>query len=496
MVKYKPFPLLILFLITGMVLVPFSRAVSATDAIIDLNPSITYQRISGWEATAQAGQWECPSFDSYKSSLFYQAIEDLGINRLRVEIKSNAENPVDYFNQWRTGQITFAEWKTHWYEIENDNASPNLANQSGYTFSELDDKIEKVILPLKQRVEANGEHLFININYVDFGSSAFEHKNNPEEYAEFVLTVYQHLQSKYGWVPDIWEVILEPDTPAAWSATQIGNAIAATATRLKSNSFTPKFIVPSTASMGTSIPMFDQLIQIPAVLPYIQELAYHRYAGVTDANVQAIANRAVQYGINTSMLEHIGSGYQDLHTDLKIGRNSAWQQYTLGFCTDDNGAQYYWLDRSDPNNHRIVMGAKTRFLRQYFKFIRSGAVRIEATGNNTNFDPLGFINQDGKYVVVVKANLGGSITIEGLPAGVYGIKYTTNRHYDINLPNQTIQNGQSINTSIPESGVITIYDYSGSYPSTTATIPANQTVRGYLPIISLLYRDNLLNSTP
>ena len=49
--------------------------------------------------------------------------------------------------------------------------------------------------------------------------------------------------------------------------------------------------------------------------------------------MQAIASRAVQYGIDTSMLEHIGSGYQDLHKDLTLGRNSAWQQYTLAFRT-------------------------------------------------------------------------------------------------------------------------------------------------------------------
>ena len=324
------------------------------------------------------------------------------------------------------------------------------------------------------------------MTYVDFGSSSFEHKTTPDEYAEFVLATYQHLQSKYGFVPDTWEMILEPDTSAAWSATQIGNAVAATAIKLKTNGFTPKFIVPSTANMGTSIPMFDQLIQIPGVLPYVSEIAYHRYSGVTEANVQTIASRAIQYGINSSMLEHIGSSYQDLHTDLKFGRNSAWQQFALGFCTNDDGAQYYWLDQSDPNNHQIVMGWRTKFLRQYFKFIRSGAVRIDATGDNTNFDPVAFVNSDGRNVVVVKASQAGSITIQDLPAGDYGIKYTTGSQYDVNHSNQTIQTGQSINTSIPASGVITIYAISGSAPPPTPTIPPSQTNRGYLPLISVL----------
>jgi O-glycosyl hydrolase len=490
MLRYRFFFYLLGFSIILFSLSPPSTAVSATDAIININPSKTFQSISGWEATSQSGQLVCAGFDQYKNKLFHEAVNDLGINRLRLEIKSGAENPVDHFAQFMNGQITLNEWKAHWYEIINDNSEKTAINSSGFHFSELDHDIERVVQPMRDRVQANGEKLFVNLNYVDFGSSAFEHKTNPEEYAEFVLATYQHIQNKYGWVPDAWEVILEPDTGAAWSATQIGNAIAAAAARLKQHGFTPKFIAPSATNMGNSVSMFDQLIQIPGVLPYVSELAYHRYSGISDANLQAIANRAVQYGINSSMLEHVGSGYQDLHNDLKLGRTSAWQQFTLGFCTNDNGAQYYWIDVSNPNNPSVNRGSKTRYLRQYFKFIRSGAVRIEATGDNANFDPLAFINSDGKYVVVVKANQGGSITIQGLPAGEYGIKYTTNSQYDINLSNQTIQNGQSINTSIPATGVITIYDYSGSYPTTTIPIPANQTVRGYLPLISLQNREN------
>ena len=212
-----------LFALVGAIILlvlPLTEGLSAPNAIISLDPGTTYQTFTGWEATTQVGQWECAGFDSYKNALFDQAVDDLGINRLRVEIKSDIENTVDYFSQWRAGQLTFAEWKTHWYESVNDNSDPYTINASGFQFSELDDKIDRVVLPLKQRVEANGEHLFISVNYVDFGPSSFEHKEHPEEYGELVLAVYQHLQWRYGWVPDSWEVILEPDTgSASWSAT-------------------------------------------------------------------------------------------------------------------------------------------------------------------------------------------------------------------------------------------------------------------------------------
>ena len=128
-------------------LFPFTEVISATDATININPSISFQRITGWEATAQAGQMECPSFESYNYSLFDRAVDDLGINRLRVPIRSGTENPVDYFSQWQTGQITRTEWKSHWYEIINDDQYPNSINQVGFFFSELDNTIDNVVLP-------------------------------------------------------------------------------------------------------------------------------------------------------------------------------------------------------------------------------------------------------------------------------------------------------------------------------------------------------------
>jgi hypothetical protein len=476
--KYRSVLILILLLMFILGYGKISSALSGEQFKIVLNPEIKYQTISGWEATSQSGQLVCAGFDQYKNELFDEAVNDLGINRLRLEIKSGIENPVDYFTQYVNGQITRDEWKANWYTIINDNSEHDILNANGFQFNELDYEIDRVVQPMRERLQANGETLFVNLNYVDFGSSAFEHKTNPEEYAEFVLATYQHIQAKYGWVPDAWEVILEPDTNASWSAPQIGNAIAATAVKLQAHEFTPNFIAPSTTNMSNSVSMFDQLIQIPGVLPYISELAYHRYTGVSDASLQAIASRAVQYGINSSMLEHIGSGYQDLHNDLKMGRTSAWQQFTLGFCTNDNGAQYYWIDVSNPNNPSVNMGSRTKFLRQYFKYIRTGAVRIEAVSDSNDFDPLAFINPNGSFVIVVKAETGGALNILGLPEGNYKINYTTDHQYNIDLPNVSLKAGQELETAIPEKGVITIYTLTDSLQNDSSfSIPAieNQT---------------------
>jgi len=70
---------------------------------------------------------------------------------------------------------------------------------------------------------------------------------------------------------------------------------------------------------------------------------------------------------------------------------------------------------------------------------------------------MSFINTNGKYVVVVKVVGGQSFNVLSLPAGTYGIKYTTDTQYDFNLPDQTIAAGGMVTTNIPTTGVITIY---------------------------------------
>src|SRR5204863_8594441 len=73
---------------------PQRSAVGA--ALITLNPKTKFQTISGWEATAEAGAGASAAFPKYKDLLFNQAVNYLGINRLRLEIKSGAEDRIDY----------------------------------------------------------------------------------------------------------------------------------------------------------------------------------------------------------------------------------------------------------------------------------------------------------------------------------------------------------------------------------------------------------------
>jgi hypothetical protein len=433
-------------------------------ANILVRPSVRFQTITGWEAHPQSG-FESPDFHLYKDSLFALAVNDLGINRLRLEIKSGAENTVDYYGQWRRGLISDSTWRCVRFATVNDNSDPNVINWNGFKFAALDTIVKKVIIPMRQRLAARGERLFINLEYVAFTSQIcpgrqYHHDDSPQEYAEFILATSLYLRSKYGLIPDAWEVILEPDNTTFWRGPQIGRAIVATAAKLTANAFTPRFIAPSTARVYNTIPYFDQMLtQVPGAKPYLRELSYHRYSSTTAAELQTIGARATQNGIRAGMLEKIKGTHHELHADLKYAKVTSWQQFALAFNANDGGDQYYRIDRTDPLRPKLAIGSRTKYLRQYFRFVRNGAVRIDATTSNALIDPVAFINANGKYVVVLKSAVSAPVSfgIQALPAGTYGLMSTNGVGVTLNWPDITILAGQVLKSRIPPKAAMTIY---------------------------------------
>ncbi|MBN1672561.1 MAG: SBBP repeat-containing protein [Kiritimatiellae bacterium] len=426
---------------------------------VTVDSSATYQTLNGWEATAFIAEPSDPAFPNFKNTVYDLLVDELGINRLRLEIRSGVENANDNWSDYQAGVIDYATWRSRRYATVNDNSDPDSINWAGFHFSEMDWVIDNLVIPVKQRVAANGEKLFINLNYVAFTgqiTTGQYHHADPAEYAEFMLAAFLHMQSKYGWVPDGLEIILEPDNVAQWNGTVLGRAIVATAARLAAHGFTPRIIAPSNTNMGNAVTYFDQMIQVPGVLQVLDEFSYHRYSGVSDANLQAIASRAVQHGLDTSMLEWWtgGNTHHVLHKDLTLGRNSVWQEAVV--------RGHFDIDVSDPSHPTVAIRAMSKFTRQYYKYVRSGAVRIGAASGSAALEPIAFRNADGRTVVVVKAAAAGSFSVQGLPAGTYGLLYTTGNgssviEYDKALPDVTIEAGGAVPAGIPAEGVLTLY---------------------------------------
>jgi hypothetical protein len=218
------------------------------------------------------------------------------------------------------------------------------------------------------------------------------------------------------------------------------------------------FVAPSVTNIANTLPFFDAIVAVPGAVQYISEISYHRYGGGGETRLRAIAERANRYNIESAMLEHIGSGYENLHEDLKFAQVSSWEQYTIcGANPGDPGGRYFLVDATKPPGSQLRIASRTPFLRQYFKYIRKGAVRIGASTTNASFDPLAFVNRDDGNVVVVKAGGAGAFSIAGLPAGTYGITYNTGDPEAASLPDVVLSQGQTLQASIPAKGVVTIF---------------------------------------
>ena len=512
----------------------YSVAAQSTTTII-LDPTVRYQTFNHWEAVSWAKDattenvtpTECfrreyylanSAMPNYLNTLLDENVA-LGINRIRLEVKSGSENGTDWEGQYINRQIRYANytddpnnpsdcsdpspsaqvWRSVRYEIVNDDSNPTSVdtyalqnptayNFPGYHFTGLDQKIETMITPLKQKFASLGRPHYITLTYVDFGGSQFEHRNNPSEFAEFILATFLHIQRKYGWVPDAVEV-LEPDN-ALFSATQLGQAFVAAGQRLASFGYRPDFVGPSLSYLNGAVSYFDTFAaatyQSQTPLNYLTEFSYHLYNGNSSSLRQQVLARATSHNLQTSMLEWwygtAQSTWAALHNDLKIARNSAWEHGTLYGIFDVN-------DAANPSSPSVTIADKTKYLQHYIRYIKPGAVRISAvtpTCNDnqddticTTINPLAFINPDGTYAVIIKTNsVNQAFTISGLPAGLYGITYTygtTAGQHSLTYPDQTIAQGQSITQSFTNNtrGVMTIYGK--SLQPTGPTTPAPNT---------------------
>lgn len=412
--------------------------------------------VGGWPAVAQVCHFECPNlWPQYAEELFDAAVEDVGLTSIRLEVRSGSEHPEDPAQRFLDGEISFSEWKQTWYTIVNDDGDPRTIDPAGFHFTELDATVEDVVLPVRQRLAARGEDLYVTLTYVDFGNSQFRHRDHPEEYAEFLLATFQHLEERYGLVPDAFEVILEPDV-AGWSAVPAGEALVAAAERLRDAGYDPAVVAPSLASMSGSVSFFDDMTQVDGVLDEITDLSYHRYRGVSDQALSDIADRANDHGVRTAMLEHIGSGHEVLYEDLTVAGNSSWQQFSLAWVREDLGGRQSNYLAVHPETLEVRLTNFARFLSEYFRAIRLGAVRVAATSDLDRLKPVAFVNEDGRHVVVVAASEEGSFTITGLPAGTYEVGHTTADERVEVAKEVTLEANGVAEVSIPGAGVLSL----------------------------------------
>lgn len=445
-------------------IVAFIAAMRRQPATVDVtvDPSQRFQVFRGWEATSESGLDDASNL-AYVPELLDDAVE-LGLTRLRVEVRSSIENSRDIAQEFKDGRLTPEQFRCLRYATVNDDGDPQTINAAGFRFARLDTMIETIVLPLRDRLSARGQPLWLNFNYVAFprqlcDGGRYIH-DQPGEYAEFVLAVYQHVKEKYDITPDSWEVVLEPDNTREWTGSTMGEAMLQSAARLREAGFTPSFVAPSTTAAAQAVPFMRAMWNREPLRPFIRELSYHRYDVPARRVIDDIGSYAATAGLETSMIEKIGATHWQLNEDLVAGRVSAWQQYTLGFPEPDSGGHYFVIDPDAAEGRRATLSASGHYLREYFRAIRPGAQRIDATASHRDFSPVAFTGADG-LAVVVSASRAGRMTLHRLPAGRYRISCWTDQSHDDDAGSRcdrdvTVAETGSLALDMPAPGVVSV----------------------------------------
>lgn len=451
---------------------PARRVRAAEPARIRVDPGQRFQTMTGWEVSARVLEFNKAenrfdgSWEAHADPILDALIGTVGINRLRIHLASGHENPTDYWSLFRSGKLSYTEYKPYFYEKINDNADPLRAEPGRFQFSQIDYYAEKLLVPMRRRLAARGERLFLNLCYVDFDKGrvpgTLNHAKNPAEYAELVAAAFRHLRDRWDAVPDTLEITLEPENTLSWHGAEIGRCAAAAAARLRAEGFPVRLILPSTTAAQNAVPLFDAAVSEPGVREHLFALGYHRYDGEHSSPVlPAIRARARAFGIHAEMLEYLYGTYHHLHEDLVVAEASAWQLYSVigpwAAGREPSLAVVLYLEEMPGGPPRVTLSHQGRYLAQYFRHVRMDAERIGATTSDHAFAPVAFVNPDGTETVVVKAARAGRLAVDGLVPGSYGLSYTTEAETGGTLAPVVLSRNGTLSAAIPAPGVLTIH---------------------------------------
>lgn len=402
------------------------------------------QTLSGWEVTARF--WELDkandrydgSWLSSRDAIIQKLIDDAGITRIRVQVRSGTENPVDYWSQFVAGQIGYNADRSHYYEKINDNSDPAVANAAGFQWSAFDYYIQNFVLPMKSQLASRNKALFVNLCFVDFNTTALKGtlslSGSPNEYAEFITMAAMRLRDRFGVTPDALEIILEPDNGDGWNGPAVGRAIVAAKSRLAAAGLNPKIIAPSTSTAGGTAGYLDGIGTISGASSAINTVSYHRYDGeAANQSLATIRQRATSLGADTAMLEYDQATVSHFFRDMAFGGASAWQAYAAAQKGEAQAAAGSGAVLWQSPGGTLSLTQQFSQIGLIQKNVLPGARAYAVTSQLGSDLSLDFRNPDGSEVIAVYSPNGSTIEISGAAhsafsatfAGPGGAAYTS-----------------------------------------------------------------------
>ena len=414
----------------------------AGEVTVTLDPKVKHHTLRGWSCNPHylLGSAE------QREQVIDDAVNLLGLTRVR-------------WQQPNGNRSTMRRW-----ELENDNGDPDIADLSKLNTADADKFIKAYILPFKRRVEANGEpfELWLSPSFFKGGSTgdvpAFL-LHSPGEYAEYATSFIRYLRSKHG-----------VETAHYAICNEAGN----------NNVFSPPVVIEMTKVLGARMAalglpakgQFSDGVNATVTWRYIQAgkgdaelwkhvdvLSYHWYGGKNQPAMAQIHGFARQKGLSTAQSEFMHLKIDHLYDDLTIGGVSYWSIYGLG-GPGPRGQNYQF----HLNNTSFSRGRQFWTLRQVLRYVRPGAVRIEAASDDAALRALAFDHKGRMTVVLINTKAPPqprSVSVRSLPKGDYGVCMSVGGRPYRELGVKTAAPRDGLSVAVPPNAVLTIYPHPG-----------------------------------
>ncbi len=430
-----------------MAVVGGCTSTALADVTVTIDAQTQHQTMLGWGKTTS--HLRVP--DRLRDLCVQRMVDDLGLTRLRLEPPSG--------NRSKHGP----------WEWVNDNGDPYDIEWSAFDTEELDFRAAHWVVPFKDRVEANGDpfDIYVSPSYFDGGSSGTVPAwllHSPGEYAEWATAALLRLKESHGIVADYYCICNEAGNNNAFRPDVVGRMIATLGPRLEELGLPTKIQFPEGVNAEVSLRYIEALRDRTEIWPYIGAISYHLYG--KNEVLTDIRDFARERGLPTAQTEFMNLTMDHLYNDLTLGGASYWEIYGLG------GPDYRLVSTySDSSAFRG--GPQYWNFRQVTHYVRPGAVRVEATSDDASLRALAFVT-DGKATVALinttPPHADQTVSVEGLPAGEYGVSRSVGRRIYEELGVQRVGVNGTLIADVPANSVLTVYPRAaGNQPPTVTS---------------------------
>ena len=411
------------------------HAASAVPAeVVTVNPSVRFQTMRGWGGTLSFLRDMNFVSQATIDQIIDEAVDDLGLTFLRIGY-SKLQEPF------------------------NDNGNPRNINFPAFQDADvIDREVAQSMGRFNQRVQARGEPpaYLLDIDWEDTAPSWM----NDDEFAENITASVLYFRNQHGIHITFNSIDNEPGHFDPYTPERQRPMIKIMGRMFQDNGLPTKVALNEGLNPSSTWDYIRAMESDGEVWPHIGLLNWHLY-GPSDPFRSLIRDFGVARGIPTGMTEYIGAEISHLMDDLTLGGVSYWTRYFIA----DRGAS-----AAAPSNYFAAPFDGTSFdrntsyyrFRQFMRYVRPGAVRIEASSSHGAVRAFAFDRAGSRVVVLVNTSAQAfDFTVQGLVPGRYGVSQTVGQSY-AELGVQNVET--SIDVRLEGSGILTVYPASGNHP--------------------------------